>query len=148
MKLPFRATGQSCVWINCKEYPFHYGNYCYLKEYYCVNMWAENIQELNKRNPLIKDVEVKIFDNLCVVIDEQIPIEWRSSFCLTGSSGHSREIFEQLFNFLGRNDVNKWICGCEIINEKPHIIETVSFDKNNLSIRNYKCLKCKREWID
>jgi hypothetical protein len=153
MKIPFVVLMHSLVGIGSRDYPLSFGNYCHIgewnplrplesKAYYCVNMWAENINEFKRRNPEIKEVEVEVFEHLCVVVDERIPIEWRSSFCLTGSMGATRESLEKMFALLGK-DTSEDICGCEKPDEKPCI-------GGHGSMRGEfwnRCARCKREWL-
>ena len=98
--VPFEVTFMSCVGIGSKDYPVSFGNYCGLGKYYCVNMWAENIKMLNRIMPKFKEVEITVFDNLCFVTDENIPKEWRSSFCLTGSGGTLSKYLKEALAFL------------------------------------------------
>ena len=101
--IEFRVGMTSCVGIHADKYPLSFGNYCSIgglgNEYYCCNMWAENVTEFSRLHPDIKNVEVKIFGNICYVIDNRIPVKWRNSFCLTGSGASSAEDLRNLLAF-------------------------------------------------
>ena len=142
-KVPFEVTFMSCVGIGSKNYPLSFGNYCGLGKYYCVNMWAENIKVLNMLMPKFKEVEIAVFDNLCFVTDENVPKEWRSSFCLTGSGGTLSKHLKEILEFAGKSFTN-YICGCEKEDQSPSISQSYSYIYPQTA-KNH-CDLCNRAW--
>ncbi len=61
------------------EFPVSYGNYwsIYVNgiSYPTVNMWCENFEEYVKRFN-ITDLEVVIVNELCFIVDDNLPDEW------------------------------------------------------------------------
>jgi len=137
----FQVTFHSLVGICGKSYPLSFGNYCGLGQYYCANMWAENIEEFKRRNPEITEVKVKVFDRICVVIDERIPKEWRNSFCLTGSGYHKLKYLKPLLEYCNQ-PLDRYICGCETEDQTPSSMGSYNMKDN---FKTYTCTLCKRE---
>jgi hypothetical protein len=126
-KIPARVGSMSCVGVG-KERPCHWGNYFDFfasnedfilgREIRCVNMWAENLQEL-VRNGTLSDgkVEVVIFEceyeyddkkytsKFAVVDDSRISEEWYyNKFCFTGGLQPSGEVAKEMYSIHGDPD--------------------------------------------
>ena len=84
------VTCQSLVGVNTTEYSVSFGNYCWIDNIKCLNMWSENVEQAAQRflsdgkiggwyfTEQRKDNEVTRF----VVDDERIPTEWLyNKFC-------------------------------------------------------------------
>jgi len=145
--LPFVVAFSSCVGIRGTNYPLSYGNYCGIGRGsfdapYCCNMWAENIQEFKRRNPDMTDVRVKLFGHVAVVIDERIPKEWRSSFCLNGYGGMKSSDLKALLEYCNQ-PLEGYLCGCEEDDQRPSVWGKGSL---NSKMKTNTCSHCKREW--
>lgn len=145
----FQVGMTSCVGVNTtRPYPLTFGNYCSIghcstgNDYYCCNMWAENIDEFKRLHPEIVEIDVVIFGHICYIIDERIPLEWRSSFCLTGSGGLKVEDMKELLAY-AKQPVEDKICGCETKDMRPSIIYSYS---SNSRMREHTCSYCNRKW--
>ena len=114
----FAVTFTSLVGIGGDTYPLSFGNYCGMGDYYCCNMWAENIREYRRLHPEIDKVEVAVFGNVCYVTDERIPLEWRNSFCLTGSGGMKVEDKKELLAF-AKQSTEQQLC---LFRLSPHYL--------------------------
>ena len=97
----------SLVGIMGKEYPLSFGNYfAFSNGLYCVNMWAENLEEIVKRNK-IDTVECTVFSDgkhqLAFVTDKRIPPNWliQNRLCVTGHGWGSRKLCEACLAFAG-----------------------------------------------
>lgn len=103
----------SLVGIGQRDFPYSYGNYFSFRnpQYYCANMWAENLTEAVERFNIVTPLEVEVVtpeDNLlqgfALVVDERIPKEWlNQKVCVTGCSslGVSREELNALMAAIG-----------------------------------------------
>jgi len=146
-EVDFDVTFRSLVGIWDKNYPLSFGNYCGLDNYYCVNMWSENIIEFKKRNPSVSKVKIKVFgEQFAFVIDSRIPEEWRSSFCITGYGESTSKTIKEVLTFSNKS-FNNYICGCEKEKESPHLSERFSYNPDgSLKSALNMCYLCGRTW--
>ena len=150
-KIPFKVTFQSCVGISGKDYPLDFGNYCGIGDYnhnlfndsYCCNMWAENIKEFKRLDPKIKNVKVKMFGSVVVIIDIRIPIEWRSSFCITGYGGMPIKFLKPLLEYC-KQPLDEYICGCETEDMLPKIYTSYDYETK---IKESCCKHCETKTV-
>lgn len=155
-RLPAQVGCVSLVGINTDKYPVGYGNYFSLNQMYgpyIVNMWAENFEEIVRRNRMA-DIEVTVFAReadprqcIGVVTDERIPAEWlNKKFCITGHGWPSVAICKAVHEFMGVEDDGSWYCGCEGEDGYPSIGGRYTYDEGRLLTKTNYCGKCKREW--
>lgn len=94
VKIPLKIGEMSCVGGILGPYPMPRGNhFSFAEGPPCVNMWAENLEELVRRGELQGDLEIEIFYHdhapevrLCRVVDSRVPSSWlNSSLCFRGS---------------------------------------------------------------
>jgi len=94
-EIPAQIGMHSLVGIGATVHPFKFGNYfSFVADgTYCLNMWAENLDEWLKRKPMemIKVLEIRDTDRkFCLVIDPRIPEDWiNTKLCYTGCMGMS-----------------------------------------------------------
>lgn len=87
-KIPAEIGCMSLVGVFGEEYPIRFGNYFTFRSgHYCLNMWAENLREWLKINP-VEEIEILEIEDerlFCLVIDKAIPKDWlNSTVCWTG----------------------------------------------------------------
>lgn len=97
-EIPAQIGNRSLVGIIISTYPFNFGNYFsfYPDDTYCLNMWAENLDEWLKRKPMsmIKILEIRDTNRkFCLVIDPRVPADWiNTKLCYTGCMVMSDEM--------------------------------------------------------
>lgn len=114
------VTCQSLVGVNTTEYPVSFGNYCWVDNIKCINMWSENVEQAAQQflsdgkiggwyfTEQRKDNEVKWF----IVDDERIPTEWLyNKFCWTSGAIPSIELLQEMYSIHGdaNNQIEEFI---------------------------------------
>lgn len=134
------------------SYPSPYGNYfwfsCGLHSYYCVNMWAENIEEWMRLHPPEEKIKVEIINKTHIFItDKRIEKDWLvpEGICLTDSSININ--IDGLKYLLDKVEkpYDNYICGCEKEEDYPNIVQTFYESNSNKDDINY-CKYCGRKW--
>ena len=129
------------------EYPLSFGNYFWFSGGpYCVNMWAENLEECVRRNE-ITDLEITVFSDgdaeLAFVTDKRVSEEWLNDTpCITGHGWGSRELCEACCEVFGVS-TETCLCGCEAPEQSPKISMSGSLNDKQWT---YRCQHCKRNW--
>jgi len=139
-----------------KNLPASWANYfsfaCGLR---CVNMWAENMEEIVRRKQMTY-IEVTVFNDgkyeFGAVSDSRVPKEWliprrHGGLCFTGGWRPTREVMEALLEFadVPQEERRKRICGCEEPNQRP-CIGYMSQNGETEDVHGYHCQHCDRRW--
>lgn len=137
----------SLVGVHRTDYPLSFGNYMSLHNGpYIVNMWAENLTEWARQNP-VADIEVTELSDgkhvLGFISDDRLSDWLNEKLCVTGHGWGSRELCEAALEFAGIELTNQ-VCGCEKPEESPSMYISMKYGGPKI----YICMRCKRSWQD
>jgi len=138
----------SLVGILTDDYPLSFGNYFWFASGpRCINMWAENLEEIARRKAIITIDCTQFSDGshtLAFVTDKRVPQDWliKDRLCVTGYGWGSRRLCEACHDFAGLPTRNT-LCGCELSTDPPKIIHSFGFQN---PIHRFTCQHCGRTW--